>query len=106
MICRDMRSKKAVMRAAFLSILLLLSVPPQPVIAQNQSKRCEATTKKGTQCKNKAINNTNYCQVHQAQSPNVAQCKARTQSGTRCSRPAKTAGYCTQHYKMHREGRI
>ena len=101
-----MNNNTAVMKTAFLSILLLLSVPTQYVIAQSQPKRCEAITKKGTQCKNKAINNTKYCQVHQAKSPNVQQCKARTQSGTRCSRAAKTNGYCTQHYKMHIEGKI
>ena len=48
------------------------------------AKRCEATTKKGTHCKNTAVNNTKYCQVHQAKSPNVQQCKAK--SGSRCSR--------------------
>ena len=101
-----MKKRKTVLKAALLSILLLLSIPTQSVIAQTQPKRCEATTKKGTRCKNKALKNSKYCQVHQAKSPNVQQCKAKTQSGTRCSRAAKTDGYCTQHYKMHLEGRL
>ena len=98
--------KTTYLKATLLSILLLLSVPTQNVSAQTRPKQCEAITKKGTRCKNKAIKNTKYCQVHQAKSPNVLQCKAKTQSGTRCSRAAKTEGYCTQHYKMHLEGKI
>lgn len=30
----------------------------------------------------------------------AVKCKATTQKGTRCSRTAVTAGYCTQHYKI------
>lgn len=98
--------KTTCLKAALLSILLLLSVPAQIVSAQTRPKQCEAITKKGTRCKNNALMNSKYCQVHQAKSPNVQQCKAKTQSGTRCSRAAKTEGYCTQHYKMHLEGKI
>lgn len=94
------------MKALLLSLLLFLSFPMQNAIAQTQPKRCEATTKKGTRCKNQAVNNTKYCQVHQAKSPTIEQCKARTKSGTRCSRAAKTSGYCTQHYKMYIEGKL
>jgi len=94
------------LKAIVLSFVLFLSVPAQNVISQTLPKRCEATTKKGTRCKNKAVNNTKYCQVHQAKSPSVQQCKAKTRSGTRCSKAAKTSGYCTQHYKMHLEGKI
>ena len=93
-------------KALLLSVMLFVSIPTQNVIAQPQPKRCEATTKKGTRCKNNAVNNTKYCQVHQAKSPSVQQCKAKTKSGTRCSREAKTSGYCTQHYKMYLEGKI
>lgn len=101
-----MKNKTTYLKAALMSILLLVSVPSQNVMAQTQSKRCEAITKQGTQCKNKALKNSKYCQVHQAKSPNVQQCKAKTKSGTRCSRAAKTDGYCTQHYKMHLEGKL
>lgn len=87
-------------------MLLLLSFPTENMLAQSQtSKRCEATTKKGTRCKNKAVNNTKYCQVHQAKSPSVSQCKAKTKNGTRCSREAKKSGYCKQHYKMYVESK-
>lgn len=97
------------MRVFIFSLMLLLSFPTLCVSAQNQpAKRCEATTKKGTRCKNTAVNNTKYCQVHQAKSPNVQQCKAKTKtkSGSRCSREAKTSGYCKQHYQMHLEGKL
>lgn len=88
-------------------MVFLLSFPTEYMLAQSQpSKRCEAITKKGTRCKNDAVNNTKYCQVHQAKLPSVSQCKAKTKSGTRCSREAKTSGYCKQHYKMHQEGKI
>lgn len=93
-------------KALFLSIMLLMSFPVQNAIAQTQPKRCEATTKKGTRCKNKAVNNTKYCQVHQSKSASVQQCKAKTKKGTRCSRGAKTGGYCAQHYKMYVEGKL
>ena len=93
-------------KALLLSIMLFVSFPTQYAIAQKQPKRCEATTKKGTRCKNNAVNNTKYCQVHKAKSPSVQQCKAKTKNGTRCSREAKTSGYCTQHYRMHLEGKL
>ena len=86
--------------------MLFLSYPTQTVIAQSQPKRCEAMTKKGTRCKNQALKNSKYCQVHKAKSPNVQQCKAKNKSGTRCSREAKKSGYCTQHYKMYLEGKL
>lgn len=41
-----------------------------------------------------------------AESPNIQECKAKTKSGSRCSRAAKTSGYCTQHYKMYKEGKL
>ena len=101
-----MKKKTPYLKAVLLSAMLFLCAPTQSIIAQTRPKQCEAITKKGTRCKNKAIKNTKYCQVHQAKSPNVLQCKAKTQSGTRCSRAAKTEGYCTQHYKMHLDGKI
>lgn len=36
----------------------------KPEKAQNANERCHATTKKGTQCKLKAIPGTNYCPTH------------------------------------------
>jgi len=89
------------MKTFIISLMLLLIFPTLYVYAQDQpSQRCEATTKKGTRCKNKAVNNTKYCQVHQANSPSVKQCKATTKNGTRCSRVAKYSGYCKQHYQI------
>ena len=93
-------------KALLLTFMLLCSCPAQYVIAQAQPKRCEATTKKGTRCKNKAVKKTKYCQVHQAKSPSVQQCRAKTKKGTRCTREAKTSGYCKQHYKIFREGKL
>ena len=88
-------------------MLLLCMSPVVEVQGQGRSQvRCEATTKKGTRCKNKALERSKYCQVHQAKDSNVAQCKAKTKSGTRCSRAAKTSGYCQQHYKMKLQGKI
>ena len=86
-------------KAIILFMMLVMSMPTMEVLAQNvPTKRCEATTKKGTRCKNKAVGNTKYCKVHQTKSQSVKQCKAITKSGERCSRAAKTSGYCTQHY--------
>lgn len=94
------------MKTILLSLMLLVSAPTLYVSAQSQpAKRCEATTKKGTRCKNQAVNSTKYCKVHQAKSPSVKQCKATTKNGTRCSRAAKESGYCKQHYNMYKEGK-
>ena len=91
-----------------LAAVLMVMTPSQSSYAQSSTtaKRCEATTKKGTRCKNTAVNNTKYCQLHQAKSPNVQQCKAMTKSGSRCSIGAKTSGYCKQHYQMPLEGKL
>lgn len=87
------------MKTLFLFLMLLLGVPSQNVIAQSQSQRCEAITQKGVRCKNQAINKTKYCRVHQSAASK--QCIAKTKEGKRCSRKAKCAGYCDQHYKMY-----
>ena len=71
-----------------------------------QTHQCEAITKKGTRCKNNALKDSKYCQVHQAKDPKVQQCKAITQKGERCSRAATNSGYCKQHYEMHKAGKI
>lgn len=93
---------------AVAGLVALLCLGPYETYAQTtpSAKRCEAITKKGTRCKNKAVANSRFCRVHQAQNPNVQKCKAITKSGTRCSRAATKAGYCTQHYKMRQEGRL
>lgn len=88
-------------------MLLLCMVPIEQAWGEKQSQvRCEAITKKGTRCKNMALERSKYCRVHQANDPKVKQCKAKTKSGMRCSRAAKTSGYCQQHYKMYLEGKI
>ncbi len=94
------------MKSIVLCLMMLLTYPTNNLIAQGQPKRCEAITKKKTRCKNNAVRNTKYCQVHQAKSPSVQQCKAKTKRGTRCSREAKISGYCKQHYKMFLEGKL
>lgn len=68
-----------------------------------QGKKCEATTTDGTRCKNPAEKGSKYCHMHK---PVKNQCKATTASGNRCSRQATTQGYCTQHYKKHKQGKI
>lgn len=80
------------------------------------SGRCQATTKAGTQCSRNASNGSKFCWQHANQSGTTAtkqttssnrstssassgggQCKARTKKGTRCSRAARSNGYCWQH---------
>ena len=90
-----------------ISAILLVGAPAQGQPAQSENThRCEAITKKGTRCKNTALKNSRYCNVHQAKTPGVPQCKAITKAGSRCSRPAKYSGYCKQHYDMKQEGRL
>lgn len=99
-----------------LSFALSLAIPGQSMAqTQKEKVQCAAKTKKGTRCKNKSVKNTKYCQVHQGKlatknaffsSSDIKLCKAKTRAGSQCSRVAKTSGYCTQHYKMHQEGKI
>lgn len=93
----------------FLFMMMLLpctQLSANDVIQKESTKRCEATTKKGTRCKAKALEKSKYCRAHQANSSKVVQCKAKTKEGTRCTRAAKSSGYCTQHYKMKKEGKL
>lgn len=86
---------KKVIKILLVVAFLLANVGTLEMKAQpQQQERCAATTKQGTRCKNKAVNNTKYCQVHKAKFPSVQQCKAKTKSGTRGSREAKISGYC------------
>lgn len=87
-------------------IILFASSPTQDsyVTSSYATQRCEATTKKGTRCKNNALKGSKYCQIHKANDPKVKQCKATTQKGERCSRAATKEGYCTQHYNMYKKG--
>ena len=95
-----------IMKSLFICLMLLLSYPAQSVMAQGQpAKRCEAITKKGTRCKNKAVNKTKYCQVHQAKSPAVMQCKAKTKKAS-LQKKICLQGYCKQHYKILNEGKL
>ena len=79
--------------------------------------RCQATTLKGTQCSRNAVAGSKYCTQHKnmygnsqgstSSSSNTStnsssttsggQCRATTKAGKRCSRPAKSNGYCWQH---------
>ena len=103
-----MATRNNILKSLLLTVALVVISPTQGLYAKSSTtaKRCEATTKKGTRYKNTTVNNTKYCQVHQAKSPTVQQCKAKTKSGSRCSREAKTSGYCKQHYQMHLEGKL
>ena len=103
-----MVTRNNILKLLLLTAALLIMSPTHSTFAQSSTttKRCEATTKKGTRCKNTAVNNTKYCQLHQAKSPNVQQCKAMTKSGSRCPIGAKTSGYCKQHYQMPLEGKL
>ena len=89
------------------AMLPLCMAPIEQTWGQKQSQvRCEAMTKKGTRCKNMALERSKYCRVHQANDPKVEQCKAKTKQGARCKRTAKASGYCQQHYKMKLQGKI
>jgi hypothetical protein len=67
---------------------------------QQETTRCKAITKKGTQCKRNAKEGKEYCWQHE-KVPADERCKAITKKGTQCSRKAKSAnGYCTQHAKI------
>lgn len=72
--------------------------------------QCQATTKKGTQCKRQASPESSYCWQHggttKAQraagmtSADVekSRCKATTKAGTQCKRSAQAGSeYCWQH---------
>lgn len=87
-------------------------------------KRCEATTKKGEPCTYKAAKNSKYCRIHKskgkksttkkrstkkrttkkstAKRSTSKKCKAKIESGKRCSRKATYYGYCTQHYRAQK----
>ena len=102
------QTRNVMIKCLFLTAMLFLGAPVYNVYAQPEpkQKQCQATTKKGTRCKREAEPNSKFCDVHQAKDPKVKQCKAMTKSGSRCSRAAKADGYCTQHLKMHKEGKI
>lgn len=69
--------------------------------------RCQATTKKGTQCKRDAQPGAKYCWQHtpreqaqpgQASQAASVQCQAKTKRGSQCSRKAKAGSkFCWQH---------
>lgn len=91
------------MKRILLTFFLLLATCLTNEVHSSQTRinrpRCVAITQKGTQCKNKAIEGSRYCHVHQSNNPGVQRCKAMTKSGSQCSRAAKKSGYCSQHYK-------
>ena len=104
---RQKREAMKYLKLIFAAVLLLCSAPTQEVCGQIISQtRCEAITRNGTRCRNKALEQSKYCRVHQANDPKVAQCMEKTQKGSRCRRPSKIAGYCTQHYKMKLQGKV
>lgn len=74
-----MVTKNNLLKSFPLIAALIVVSPTQGLYAQSSTtaKRCEATTKKGTRCKNTAVNKTKYCQVHQAKSPNVQHARLR-----------------------------
>lgn len=96
-------------------LVILMMALVLPVAAQNQVKeRCQAITKKGTQCKRNAKEGMKYCWQHVASKDHVKEvvkeakakkgikddgtCMAQTQDGDRCKRKAAAgSNYCTQH---------
>lgn len=86
----------------------------QTATSDGTSKQCQATTKAGTQCSRQAIQGQDYCWQHaankysqtssekattsqQTTTGGGGRCKAITKAGTRCSRSARSNGYCWQH---------
>ena len=84
------------------------------VSANSTTRQCKATTAKGTQCSRKAQDGSEYCWQHAAKngvsttktttdsSPaksttSNGRCRATTKAGTRCTRNARSNGYCYQH---------
>jgi len=86
-----------------LALSITLSSPSyaskRPEKAESEKTQCHATTQKGTRCKLKVVEESNYCPVHFAQDPRGERCHAITKKGTRCKKLAKKNGYCTQHSK-------
>lgn len=87
---------------------------------QQSFGRCKAKTAKGTQCSRMAKDDSGYCWQHKAKatedgnssyvggsgtttttrptsSVSTGRCRATTARGTRCTRAAKSNGYCWQH---------
>lgn len=76
---------------AFISILTMLSAQ---VAAQDSPKRCQGTTTKGQQCKNR-VKEGNYCHYHD---PKRTMCGEKTSKGTPCKNPVKKSGEkCWRH---------
>ena len=92
--------KSLLLTAALVVISLTLGLYAQ---SSTTAKRCEATTKKGTRCKNTAVNNTKYCQEHQAKFPTVQQCKVKTKSDYRRDRqsPRQTLRFHRKRIKFY-----
>ena len=84
------------------------------IASNGDAARCQAMTLKGTQCSRNAIKGSNYCSQHDNMYLNkkssktktdeksnststTGQCRATTKAGKRCSRPARSNGYCWQH---------
>ena len=84
--------------------------------AVSTSGQCKATTVKGTQCSRKAQEGSEYCWQHAGKAgiqqtattttrtpvkstskASSGMCRATTKSGSRCTRTAKSNGYCWQH---------
>jgi hypothetical protein len=107
--------KRAIRRISILFIMFLV------ITASALSQQCQATTKKGTQCKRNAQAGSIYCWQHtrmygtgstesttttksnqtvqpsKSESENV-QCQAITKKGTQCSRKAQAGSkLCWQH---------
>lgn len=61
-----------------------------------EAKQCMGVTQKKKRCKKSAGPGSDYCHLHEYQAP--TQCKAITNSGTRCSRlTVDESGKCWQH---------
>ena len=102
-------------------ILLILLITTALLSSLALSGQCQATTKKGTQCKRQAAAGSSYCWQHGGSSstkattvindsttikqsdskktqPVTTRCQAITKKGTQCKRNAQAgSSYCWQH---------
>ena len=71
------------------------STAHKPRVYTDAHRQCKATTKAGSRCKGYAVQPSDFCRMHD---PNTPRCGAATATGAPCKRTVKTAG---QHCKQH-----
>ena len=77
------------------SFLLALSLVLSVAVFGQDKQLCKGTTKKGTNCANRAIAGSEYCRLH---SPSAIRCGEPTKKGTPCQVVVKKEGEkCWRH---------